>query len=132
MRSNRGHLRAPASASGHSQQPTEVVDYSLQQGGDLPTLRVSPANPLPRAVGRARGIGMGYAKYVGRVGALAFALGLGAAVATSTPGIALAEEPEPNPDPGTNQPNEPQPDPAPNNPNPNPDPAPPPAGETPP
>ncbi|WNG91081.1 Ig-like domain-containing protein [Mycobacterium sp. ITM-2016-00318] len=69
---------------------------------------------------------MGYAKYVGRVGALAFALGLGATVATSTPGIAFAEETEPDPNIGTNQPNETQPDPTPN---PDPDPTPPPAGE---
>ena len=76
---------------------------------------------------------MGYAKYVGRVGALAFALGLGAAVATSTPGIAFAEEPEPNQDPGTNQSNENNPaDPSPSTPNPSTEPTPPPGGETPP
>src|SRR6188474_1074303 len=39
------------------------------------------------------GIAMGYAKHVGRVGALAVALGIGAAVAT-TPGVAWAEGPE--------------------------------------
>jgi VCBS repeat-containing protein len=73
---------------------------------------------------------MGYAKYVGRVGALAVALGLGAAVATSTPGIAFADETEPDPNIGTNQPNETQPDPTPN---PDPDPTPPPpTGEQPP
>src|SRR3954466_8184176 len=36
---------------------------------------------------------MGYAKHVGRVGALAVALGIGAAVAT-TPGVAWAEGPD--------------------------------------
>lgn len=46
---------------------------------------------------------MSYAKYVGRVGALAVALGFGAAVATSTPGIAFAEESEPDGNVGTNQ-----------------------------
>lgn len=58
---------------------------------------------------------MGYARYIGRVGALAVALGVGAAVAT-TPGVALAQDGEgsapnntetsqeqsnPNPDPGS-------------------------------
>ena len=46
---------------------------------------------------------MGYAKHVGRVGALAVALGIGAAVAT-TPGVAWAEgdgNPPPEPPPAT-------------------------------
>jgi DNA-binding beta-propeller fold protein YncE len=46
---------------------------------------------------------MGYAKHVGRVGALALALGIGAAVAT-TPGVAWAEGPEdgaPSPPPAS-------------------------------
>jgi DNA-binding beta-propeller fold protein YncE len=46
---------------------------------------------------------MGYAKHVGRVGALAVALGIGAAVAT-TPGVAWAEGPD---DPGVEAPKSP-------------------------
>lgn len=46
------------------------------------------------AVGFVGGIRMGYAQYVGRVGALAVALGVGAAVAT-TPGIAWADDGSP-------------------------------------
>ncbi len=46
---------------------------------------------------------MGYAKHVGRVGALAVALGIGAAVAT-TPGVAWAEGPD---DPGVEAPGDP-------------------------
>src|SRR6478609_2442242 len=49
------------------------------------------------------GIIMGYAKHVGRVGALAVALGIGAAVAT-TPGVAWAEGPD---DPGVEAPKSP-------------------------
>jgi hypothetical protein len=62
-----------------------------------------------------KGTAMGYAKYIGRVGALAVALGFGAAVATTTPGIAYADgeqetNNEANADPGPTTPN---PDPTP-------------------
>ena len=60
------------------QSALEAADYSLPAGGM--TRRAAGRNP-----GR-------YARYIGRVGALAVALGLGAAAAT-TPGIAFAEEP---------------------------------------
>ncbi len=55
---------------------------------------------------------MGYAKHVGRVGALAVALGIGAAVAT-TPGVAWAEGPDDAPpaaDGGTTPGTDPKPD----------------------
>lgn len=71
---------------------------------------------------------MGYAKHVGRVGALAFALGLGTVVATTTPGVAFADETDPDTNVGTNQPNDPGP--ATGTPNENPDPTPPTRGET--
>ena len=123
MRSNWGQRRAPASRRGDCQQPTGVADYSSQPGGGIPTFGVSPVTARPSAVVRARGTAMGYAKYVGRVGALAVALGFGAAVATSTPGIAFADGTEPDPVQGTNQDNTPT-DPGPTAPEPDPTPAP--------
>ena len=128
MRSSRGQRRVPALRRGDCQQPTEVVDYASQHGGVIPTFGVSPVTARPSAVVRARGTAMGYAKYVGRVGALAVALGFGAAIATSTPGIAFADGTEPDPVQGTNQDNTPATDPGPPAPEPDPTPPTPPGG----
>src|ERR1044071_2450125 len=58
-----------------------------RSGADaLPTPRRALPQSNPCAAGHLRGTAMGYAKYIGRVGALAVALGFGAAVATATPG----------------------------------------------
>ena len=110
----------------------EVAHYSRAGLLGTHTIQTQPPTAVLPSLGRlSRGTAMGYAKYVGRVGALAFALGLGAAVATTTPAIAFADGTEPDPNVGTNQPNENNPaEPSPNTPSP--DPTPPPAGETPP
>jgi hypothetical protein len=69
--------------------PSSRSDDGIAEPGTAAMPERSAATTAQQAE-QERGITMGYAKYIGRVGALAVAPGVGAAIA-STPGVAFAE-----------------------------------------
>jgi hypothetical protein len=79
-----GHRFSARRAAPASKQ---VVEHSCS---DEVSMLYQANTAQPRAAGPAGGITMGYAKYVGRIGALAIALGVGAGLA-ATPWVASAE-----------------------------------------
>src|SRR6476620_3287181 len=74
--------------------PNQGVNYACLAAAATPRVAYSSLKPSPSHT--AGGITMGYAKYIGRVGALAVALGVGAAVATGQGmGMARADDSPP-------------------------------------
>ena len=73
--------------------PNQGVNYACLAAAATPRVAYSSVKPSPSHT--AGGITMGYAKYIGRVGALAVALGVGGAIATGQGlglGVAWADD----------------------------------------